>query len=219
MSQLTDNLVLLALKPKSSGLVKSYLTYSIPGALLIELTAAGRVTIDEKSKTVLLDKTPIVDELADEALQLVVNSRKPRKASAWVMRFTSKIPKLIDRAVQPFIDRGTIQVERRKFLGLIPYRKYHLPDPTPRDQLIQRILNVLRGEENTDAVILSTIQVAHAVSMLNRLLPKDERKQMRKKIKEIGRDEAVGGAVDAAAAAAAAAVTAASVAATTSSSS
>lgn len=209
MSLLINRLVLLAFRPTSNKFVGSYLTYAIPGAILIELTKEERIIIGEKSKVNLLSETPLSDDRLSEALKMVTEAKKPRPASQWVMRFASKIKNLRHRSVAPFVESGAVKVEEKSFLGIFRWKVYDLIDPSERDRLSMEILAVLREEKKPEGELIPVIQVAHAVGMLRQYLPKEERKAMMAALKEIGRDEATGKAVDAAVAAATFAATSA----------
>lgn len=209
MSDLMDHLVLLAFKPATGVLAKSYLHFALPGAILIELTRSQRVVFGEKSRVTVSNNAPTGDERLDEALKLIEESKKPRAAAQWVMNFPSKIKKLTDRSIQPMIDRGTVRAEPRSFLGVFRWTRYTLADPSERDRFVAGVLAMLRGEQEVKVEWLPAIQVANAVGMMRQHLPKEERKELLKALKEIGRDEVTGKAVDAATAAATMAATSA----------
>jgi len=219
MNSLLPELMLLSIKPESGGLRSNYLRFALAGEIFIQLINTKRIRLDEKGKVHLVDPTPLDAPLFDEALARIVKKKRSAKSSEWILTFSNSVKKLLPRSAESLVMEGTLQIERKRFLGLIPYSHYKLIDRSRYDNLVDSILAILRGKADASAEQYRLIHLANAASLVTPLIPKEERKELKARLKEIGTDQMVDKAIREAMAAALAATTAATVAATASSSS
>ncbi len=206
MDTIRSDLVLLGIDPRRPRLRGSYLSFALAGSLLIDLNSSEKVRIGEKDIVERTDSSPPENELAAEALALIYTAKKPKPASHWISVFASRIPHLVERSADPLVSTGILRIKRRRWLGVIPYRVFELMDRSRCERRVADLLDVLRGRRDPDPETIHLIQLAHAAGLLISWLPKDEKKQLLNRLKQFGRDETVGKAVDAATAAIAASV-------------
>jgi hypothetical protein len=113
METLGEDLVLLAIRPNGVIGTGAKLQYGLSGSELVRLAALGRVSIQD-GRIVVLDHTPTGDLLLDEALASMHDW--VHDAQAWVGWDWYE---LVRRYLERLAAAGTIQLERRKALGLI----------------------------------------------------------------------------------------------------
>ncbi|MEU9836033.1 GPP34 family phosphoprotein [Streptosporangium sp. NPDC048047] len=189
MTTIAEEVLLLALSEREGAqLVGSTdLDIALGGALLAELAAGGRVSLDDKKVTVL-DPTPLGDEEADAALARIAAENRSHKPDGWVYKLRSG--KLRERLLTRLAERGVLDEERSKILGIFPRTRHPERDPSAERAVRDRVLSVLDGaapDERTAALIA----VLHAAKIDRKAFPDVDRRRF----KEIARDHWVGDAV------------------------
>ncbi len=229
MLSLAEELLLLALddeKGTISGSAQTTLKYGLAAAGIMDLLLAGKMVMGEKNKVSVPDSAPTGDDILDEMLADVQQSRRLKSIGDWVRDFgNGKIKNLGERLETRLVEKGVVRVEEGRFLKLFPWHHYPTLDGGPEAETRERIRMVLIGGEDPDARTATLISLARACRLLDGLFPKEERKRAGQRAKEIAKGEFAGAAVaravvdaEAATAAMIAAITAASVTSTTSSS-
>jgi hypothetical protein len=201
MDNVRCDLVLLGIDARRPRLRGGYLTFALAGSLLIELTLKEQVALGEKNRVEIADSTKPTEALAAEAFALISSSKKTKDTTYWISVLASRIPHLVERSAEPLVSAGVLRIEKRRWLGLIPYRVFELIDRNHRERLIANLLDVLRGHRKPDTDMIHLVQLAHAACLLVSWFPKEEKKVLLDRLVEIGRNEMVGKAVDAATAA------------------
>jgi hypothetical protein len=196
MLNLPEELLLLALRDKKGTVISSASTalpYGLAGAVLLELTLADRVTFED-SKIVLDDATPTGDDILDEGLERIKQSKKNRKPSYWVNKL-SGIKKIKERLLDRLVHKGILRREEHRILRVIPSKRYPTvhggPEKKLRDSIRAAILDGIEPEERTGILI----SLVSACSLVNEIFEKAERKAAQKRIKEIAKGEPIGKAV------------------------
>jgi hypothetical protein len=161
--------------------------------VLLELTLADRVTFED-SKIVLDDATPTGDDILDEGLERIKQSKKNRKPSYWVNKL-SGIKKIKERLLDRLVHKGILRREEHRILRVIPSKRYPTvhggPEKKLRDSIRAAILDGIEPEERTGILI----SLVSACSLVNEIFEKAERKAAQKRIKEIAKGEPIGKAV------------------------
>ena len=218
MRTLGEDLLLLALDDEGGKVGwqdSPGLGYALVGSLLAELALRERVSLEAKH-LVVNDSTPTGDDLLDEALQRLAESKKPHDAKHWVTALHGKVKHLQRRLEDRLVTAGIVRREEHRVLWVFPAQRYPAVDSAPEEALRERLRAVVRGEVEPDErtlVLLSRVRTS--THMLDSLFPKAERKDARKRAKVLVESELIGKAVSGAIRAAAAAAAAASSAAAT----
>ncbi len=201
---LPEKLLLLGLNDEKGSVVFSSSTalpYGLAGAVLLELLFQKRLhLLDDKLS--VIDRKPTGDALLDETLALIAASEKLRKAKYWVNKIHGKIKKMQDRLAEGLVKKGILQKEEKKFLWLIPYRRYPTVNPASEMDIREQIRGAVLNSRAVDERLLSLISLMHACQLTTEVFDKSERKIAKKRIKEMSKNErvskAVSDAVDAA---------------------
>lgn len=175
MDLIAEDLMLLLLDDDSGRpLVDSTkLTHSLAGALLLELALSGSVVPEgpaEKSakgtgKIVAAGPQP-VDPLLALAWDACADT--PRRAAAVVQKIDAKVKgPLLERIA----DKGWVQVERRKVLGLFPSRTFPETDGRHEAELRSALDAVLLREHTPDARTAALVSLLAAAEALPKLYP------------------------------------------------
>jgi Golgi phosphoprotein 3 (GPP34) len=127
VTDLAEELLLLAYDETGVARFTPWLDFGMAGALLIELTLAERIAAPDKT-IVVTDRTPIGDPLVDQALTTIAAREPGRSAKDWIIPLGSGLrAKVLDRLVSA----GVLQQNMDKVLGIFP--RYRYPTPTGRE--------------------------------------------------------------------------------------
>ena len=194
---LPEKLLLLGLNDEKGSVIFSSSTalpYGLAGAILLELLFQKRLhLIDDKIS--VIDRKPIDNALLDETLALIAASEKPRKAKYWVNKIHSKIKKIQDRLAEGLVEKDILQKEEKKFLWLIPYRRYPEQNAAAELAIRDKIRGAVLDNRDVDERLLSLISLMHTCQLSNEVFDKSERKAAKKRIREISKSELVSKAV------------------------
>ena len=194
---LAEQLLLVALDDEKGADTANWgsgVEAGLAGALLLELTAAGCVTIED-GKLVAAACDPPDDPLAANALEIIGADEKRRSVKDWVGRLPKRLSPLREQVADRLVERGVLEERRRRRLGLFETTRYPERDPEPERRLRAALTEVLvTGREPTvrEAMLVSLL---HAYDLVKRVVPRDDRRAARRRAKEIAKGDAIGAAV------------------------
>jgi Golgi phosphoprotein 3 len=194
---LAEELLLLALNDEKGTVLMAGsmgLSYGLAGALLIELVEAGLLRIEGKD-LVAPPAGSARDEILDEVLGIIRSAKRTRDLKYWVGKIGRSggqhKKKLLDRLV----DRRILQKEDHRLLLIFPTKRYPQTDPMPEYGIRERVRQALRGMTPPDARTAALISLVQACDLTGTLFEKGERREAKKRAKEISASQPVGTAV------------------------
>jgi hypothetical protein len=183
---------------------------ALAGGLLAELALQGRVTVDQRDRIVVVDRSSPDDLVLGEALSTFARQegKKPKDVLGKVARGLGD--KLYDRLAEA----GVVEVHK---VRLLPVRHFPLRDPAVRQRTWDDVAAVLRGDRSPDSRTGTLLGLTVASGALTRVFPpadfglskRDLESRARQLTESAWATDAVGRAVRDAQAATMAAVTAA----------
>lgn len=194
---LGEELLLLALDDERgtiSAPAAATINYGLVGALLLDLTFAGRLTMEEKT-LVVTDPTTIGDDLLDDVLARIASSRRAHDVRHWVGDLSRAVPNLKGRLLARLIWRGILRREEHRILGLFSAPHYPAMDLTTEWEMRHGIRSVILDGETPDARTAVLLSLVRACNLADAIFTRGERAVARRRLKEIARGEAVGTAV------------------------
>lgn len=188
---LHQELMLLILRDREGTAAGSLYPIALGSACLAELTLQNRIAIseDKKQKVTLLDGTPLGDDVLDELLEKIAQSKRVRTAQDWIMKAMS-FKKLKDRVAQPLCDRKIVRLHEKTILWVFTSNRYPEIDPDYERDLKKRMKRLMFGQ-TTDHDERTTILIALAsqTDLLRYNFDRDRLKQHRDRIKRIANGE------------------------------
>ncbi|MET9227136.1 GPP34 family phosphoprotein [Lentzea sp. NPDC003310] len=162
---------------------------ALAGAVLVELVESGRVAFEPNGKKLAVaDPTPLNDPVLHEALGRLTKPLRPQSAVERVRK------RLWDNVIRQLQDHAVIRVERRRVLGIFPARSYPVVDEAGAEKLRKAVGEVVHGYRGADARTGSLITLLYAVNAVHKVFEGDKR-EMKKRAKEIARGNWAGDAV------------------------
>ncbi len=193
---LAEELLLLALNDEKGTVLMAGsmgLSYGLAGALLFELVEAGLLRIEGKDLVAAAGSTR--DEILGEVLGIIRSAKRTRDLKYWVGKIGRSggqhKKKLLDRLV----DRRILQKEDHRLLLIFPTKRYPQTDPMPEYGIRERVRQALRGMTPPDARTAALISLVQACDLTGTLFDKGERREAKKRAKEISAGQPVGSAV------------------------
>lgn len=214
MATLVEELLLLAYddatgRDRSGG----FLEIGLSGAIMLELTLAGRLDVVDK-KVKVLDPSPVGDALLDDRLAAIA-ADKPRAPKAVVERTAKGLKRTV---LDTLVAAGVLRHRRDTALGIFPLHRYLPNDPAAEADARARLTAAVDAARASDARTAALAALVYAMKLERVTFPGRKVGPTRKALKAIAQGswagEATRRAVDAAQAAVMSAVMAATAAST-----
>lgn len=177
--------ILLLLLDDDSGAMKrvapNVMELLVAGAILMDLALRGRLDCDLQT-LVVVDPTPVGEELLDGPLAEIVEAADEADARTWVVRLSARSKQVQEAALERLVERGILRVEDRSFLWVFGSRRYPMIDDREEREVKLRILDVLLSDRipaprdvalicladaaNAFQVILSAQELRHAAARI-----------------------------------------------------
>ena len=169
-----------------------YIQYGIAGALLLDMTLENRIEMAEK-RLILKPASVSADPVINDAVTLMAQSPKPRKADYWVRKLAMRHNRYKWQVLKGLADKRMVRIEEKKFLGLIPYRQSFLVESYTRSNLIRQLKNEImaytREPSSAGMAVAGLIEACRMYRILSD--DRDELKTIRTQLKKIIKESPV----------------------------
>ncbi|NBD37053.1 MAG: hypothetical protein GVY10_00595 [Verrucomicrobia bacterium] len=193
---LAEQLLLLALDDETGQLRQlpdRALDYGLAGAILADLTRAGRIEVTDDGVKVL-DPKPVHSVPEDLGLRKLVEG-EVESLGAVLSHLAGDSHQLRQQVIGHLVEKGVLKEENKEILWVFHYSRYPLADPLAESSVKQRVRGiVMKGEELTmrQSVLISLLQACQ----LGRILfTEEEWRNCRERVEEIARNDKIGSAV------------------------
>jgi len=183
---IAEDLLLLAYDDETgrATLGADRLDLALAGAVLIELTEAGRIGLEgegRKGRLRVTDTSPTGQPVLDEWFQRIagLEGKKPKDA---VRKLTSGLK---DRLLEDLAARGVLRREQGKVLGIFPTTSWPAVDSAHEDELRRRLHDILVTGVTADERTGAVVALLHAIDAVDQVVDKAERPAARKRAKEL----------------------------------
>lgn len=170
--------------------------HGLIGSLLLEMSI--RRQIDLQGTDLVLKSGQEKDQpLLQEIRETIRKSARPRTIKYWIRKLALKSNRYKWVLITGLHDKRIVRIERRKFLGIIPYRSTYLTDRRKREGLIKELKSALHRHHDATEEILALLGLVEACKM-HRVLSgsRDELRAVRKSLKSVIRESPISGTVD-----------------------
>ena len=190
--------ILLLLLDDASGrfapVVESSLRCAIAGSVLMDLALENRIDTDPQ-QLMLVDATPVGDDLLDSTLADVAQAGETRDARYWVNRIAGDAGRIRETALRRLVERGVLQREEDRFLWVFRSRRYPVIDGEAEREVKLRIMEVLFSDVIPAPRDVVIIGLADACGLFDVLLSRRELKRAEERIKQVRQLDLIGQAV------------------------
>ena len=164
------------------------------GAVLMDLALENRIDTDLK-RLVLIDPTPLGDDLLDPSLALIAQATETLDARHWVEQLAEHAEAIRDAALARLVERGILRREEGRFLWVFQSRRYPVVDGEAEREVKLRIMEVLFGEEIPDPRDIVILCLSDACGILRELLSSRELERASARIEQVRKLDLIGQAV------------------------
>ena len=192
-----EEITLLMLDDEDGGFVRVpgwSMQCAFAGAVLMDLALENRIDTDLK-RLVLIDPTPLDDDLLDPALALIAQATETHDARHWVDYIADGADEIREHALARLVERGILRREEDRFLWVFQSRRYPIVDGEAEREVKLRIMEVLFGNEIPDPRDIVLICLADACGILRELLSTRELERATERIEEVRKLDLIGQAV------------------------
>lgn len=191
---LAEELVLLAYNDvtgKKDGFPN--LGYALAGANLVDLAERGKIAIDgegHKARLRILDTTDTGNRILDKSLAVLAGKYDGKRPSDALATVSNGVQ---EKVLDGLAERGILQKERGKVLGVFPSTRWPAVDSTHEDELRATLKNVLDGADPS-ARTAALIGLLEAVNAIGSVAGHTGRRAAKERAKEIAEREWAGDA-------------------------
>ena len=196
MLRFVEEILLLLLRDDDGRFVQLpswSLDYAISGGILMELALENRIDTD-LDNLILLDATPLGDNLLDSTLADIVAGEK-HDARYWVERTAQRSREIHDAALGRLVERGILEQQDERFLWVFRSRRYPLVDGAAEREVKLRIMGVLFSDEIPEPRDAMLICLADACGIFRHLLSRQEQNRAAERIAQVSRLDLIGQAM------------------------
>lgn len=164
---------------------ETYLKVSLCAALLLDLQNKGVINFNQKKVHTTVKKADLND-VEKRAYAAIEQARKPKQIRYWLSYLFSKSKLTKWDIWEAMIPKGLVRLEKRKFLGFIPYHVSSVNQTLLQSKMIRALeMQMLRPqkENQEDIWLLALIHGSDAYRIFSSSWK--ERTQLRKKVKSL----------------------------------
>ena len=198
MLTFAEEIVLLLLDDESGEFVSAPVwsrKCALSGAVLMDLALHGRIDTDLR-KLVVIDRSPVGDDLLDPILATIVAEKEIHDARHWVERMAEERADWIQsQALSRLVKRGILEPEGGRLLFVFRTRRYPVIDGKAEREVKLRIMNVLFSDDIPSPRDIVIICLADACRIFGRIMSETEVERAREKIEVVRRMDLIGQAV------------------------
>ena len=170
------------------------LRYALGGAVLMDLALEDRIDTDLE-KLILVDSTPVDDDLLDPVLAEIAEEEGTHNARFWVERAAGRADEIREAAVSRLVERGILERTEDRFLWVFRSRRYPVVDGTAEQEVKLRIMELLFSEMIPTPRDVVIICLADACGIFSELLSRRELQNVMPRIQFLRQMDLIGRAV------------------------
>ena len=167
---------------------------ALAGAVLMDLALENRIDTDLK-QLVLVDATPVGDDLLDPTLARIAAATETRDAAHWVHQTARSADQIRERALERLIGHGILQRQEESFLWVFKSRRYPAVDGKADREVKLRIMGVLFSDEIPDPRDIVIVCLAEACGIFQALLSRRELTHASARIEQVRKLDLIGQAI------------------------
>lgn len=168
--------------------------YALGGAVLMDLALEDRIDTDLE-KLILVDSTPLGEDLLDPVLAEIAGEEGTHNARFWVERAAGHSDSIREAAVTRLVERGILERREDRFLWVFRSRRYPVVDGTAEQEVKLRIMELLFSEMIPTPRDVVIICLADACGIFAELLSRRELQHVMPRIQFLRRMDLIGRAV------------------------
>ena len=168
--------------------------YALGGGVLMDLALEDRIDTDLE-QLILVDATPLDDDILDPVLGEIAGATEARSAGYWLEVAAARADGIREAAVGRLVERGIIERREDRFLWVFRSRRYPVVDGSAEREVKLRLLEVLFSDVIPSPRDVVIICLADVCGIFTELLSKREARLARPRIELVRKMDLIGRAV------------------------
>ena len=184
---LHHEIMLLSLRDREGTIQGDTCSYAVAGAIMTELLLQGRVTVGPTKRQLvqLSDGSTTGDEILDETLGKIANSKRQKGLSDWISTIATT-GKLKHRVAMQLCDKKVLRNEREKVLWIFSREIYPEINPKYERAVKHRMADLMFGQTTKhDERTTILVALAHHGGLLKVNFDKDRLKRNKERIMKV----------------------------------
>ena len=197
MLSFPEEIVLLLLDETRGEFIplpESVFAIVMSGAALMDLAVHNRIDTDLE-KMIVVDRTPLGDDILDDVLAGLCNSKREREIPEALYDAALGAEEYRLRALKRLIARGILREENGRHLWVFHTRRYPVIDNTEQQEVRARLRQVLLTDEIPDPRDVVLICLVDACALLGFVLSEDELDAVTPRVEQLRKMDLIGQAV------------------------
>lgn len=180
MAILTEELALLAYRDDTGRNQIQHIELGLAGAILLDLTVAERIDLQEK-RVVVTDPKPVGHPLLDPVLARMA-ADKPRRPRSWIEKLRGRARQNV---LASLVDQSILTHDADKVLGVIPFNRYRPANPAVEADIRARLEYAIDMGQAQDDRTAALGGLVYALKMEKVTFPNHNRREARRALKTI----------------------------------
>jgi len=162
------------------------------GAFAIDAGLAGAVLMDLAAQELIATEGEVIAAVAGTASHPLLASAlaellqsEPRTAKQWVIQLPKALKPLGWQVGRSLVERGVLEQQNGKVLGLFPTTRWPQVDPAPEQEMHRRLTDVLVDGAEPDPRTALLISLVSSQGLVRQFVDKEHRKQAESRAKNI----------------------------------
>ena len=205
MLRFAEEIILLLLDEERGELAPNLPPHSLnivlAGAVLMDLALEDRIDTDLE-QLMLVDPTPLEDDLLDPTLAAIAGESTARDAGFWITHEAGRGDEIRDKALARLARRGILEPLPEGFFffsSLVSRaRRYPMIDGKTAEDVELRVMRILFSDDIPDPRDVVIICLADACGIFERILSKEEQDEVRERIELVRQLDLIGRSVSSA---------------------
>ena len=197
MLRFPEEIILLLLDDEGGDFVRVpewSMQCALAGAVLMDLALENRIDTDTE-QLVLVDSTPVGDDLLDPTLARIAEATETHDTRYWIQDTAQRAYQIRERVLERLVDHGILHVRDDSFLWVFQSRRYPVVDGKADREVKLRILEVLFSDEIPDPRDIVIVCLAEACGIFRELLSRRELEHATARIEQVRKLDLIGQAV------------------------
>ena len=194
MLRFAEEIMLLLLDDEDGSFARvpdRLVRYALGGGVLMELALEDRIDTD-LDKLLLVDSTPLQDNLLDPMLSEIAAATETHDTRYWLECAAEHAGDIREGALRRLVQKGILAREDERFLWVFRSRRYPAIDGKAELEVKLRIMEVLFSEKIPDPRDVVIICLADACGIFEKLLANRELARATGRIEQVRKLDLIG---------------------------
>jgi hypothetical protein len=190
-------LILIIDEEKNNFSIKEnrFINLSLSGGILLELILTGRLSI-LKNELILVDETPIENEILNKALDIIKDDGQIHSPLAWIRKLIEELGDIRQIFVNKLEKDGFVQTFTKRALFIFPVEQIKLDDPKIQKMIKERLRTCITSKKESSPRTLALVSLISASNSAYTIFTQNELETYLDTVRSLVASENIGKSVE-----------------------